>query len=211
MIARGARAIGYWHWHTMHASWETFWGGILPHRFVPGRVYDQIGEFGREIAAAGAAVEGIVPDAGRRPGLLHALAVVLRVPPSDAVARLGSRKQGRPDRAAYERIVYRFYGGLDRAGLEVRMMACRADWWNRTRPSSHRSLPVLVVPALVIADDATTRWLSDYAEAGGHLVLGIRTALLPTRTAGSELTSSLPASPRPRASGTTSSAICWRR
>ncbi len=42
MIARGARAVSYWHWHTMHASWESYWGGILPHSLIPGRVYEQI-------------------------------------------------------------------------------------------------------------------------------------------------------------------------
>jgi beta-galactosidase len=35
--------------------------------------------------------------------------------------------------------------------------------------------PVLVVPGLYLADDATLDWLGAYAHAGGHLVLGPRT------------------------------------
>ena len=37
-------------------------------------------------------------------------------------------------------------------------------------------LPVLIVPGLLVADDALLIWLRDYAAAGGHLVLGPRTA-----------------------------------
>jgi beta-galactosidase len=37
-------------------------------------------------------------------------------------------------------------------------------------------LPVLIVPGLLVADDALLTWLRDYAAAGGHLVLGPRTA-----------------------------------
>ncbi len=37
-------------------------------------------------------------------------------------------------------------------------------------------LPVLIVPGLLVADDAVLIWLRDYAAAGGHLVIGPRTA-----------------------------------
>ena len=37
-------------------------------------------------------------------------------------------------------------------------------------------LPVLIVPGLLVADDALLTWLRDYAAAGGHLVIGPRTA-----------------------------------
>ena len=35
---------------------------------------------------------------------------------------------------------------------------------------------MLIVPGLLVADDALLIWLRDYAAAGGHLVLGPRTA-----------------------------------
>ncbi|MFI6442840.1 beta-galactosidase trimerization domain-containing protein [Streptomyces sp. NPDC050759] len=38
-----------------------------------------------------------------------------------------------------------------------------------------RRHPVLVVPALYVADDGTLDWLAAYAHAGGHLALGPRT------------------------------------
>lgn len=39
-----------------------------------------------------------------------------------------------------------------------------------------RDLPVLLVPALYVASDHLLGWLTQYAKAGGHLVLGPRTA-----------------------------------
>lgn len=174
MIARGARSIAYWHWHTMHASWETYWGGVLPHSFVPGRVYEQIAELGREITAAGAAIEGLVPDAQ--------VGVVFSMPsrwafeyhPPYAAASSDPRKQGEPDRAAYERLVYRLYGGLSRAGLQARIWHAE-QIIEQDAAEVARALPVLVVAGLVVSDDATTAWFNAYVAAGGHLVLGIRT------------------------------------
>jgi hypothetical protein len=31
-VARGARMIEYWHWHTLHFGAETYWGEVLPQR-----------------------------------------------------------------------------------------------------------------------------------------------------------------------------------
>jgi beta-galactosidase len=175
MVARGARAIEYWHWHSMHGSWEAYWSGVLPHSFVPGRVYEQIAALGRELAAAGAAIEGITPDA--QTGLLFSMptrwAFDYHPPLQDPGAR--PEKQGPPDRAAYERIVYRFYGGLERAGHQVRITHA-ADFEEADAAAMAKALPVLVVPGLYLASDALVAKLVAYAKAGGHLVLGIRTA-----------------------------------
>ena len=77
-----------------------------------------------------------------------------------------------PDRGSYDRIFGRFYEGLFGAGLQADVVypqhlgsdaeALVARW------------PVLVVPALYIADDVLLDLLDAYARAGGHLVLGFR-------------------------------------
>ncbi|MGC4154443.1 MAG: beta-galactosidase [Propionicimonas sp.] len=175
LIARGARALGYWHWHTMHASWESSWGGILPHSLRPGRTYAEVARLGREIASVGGAIESLVPDAGV--GLVFSMpsrwAFEFHPPLQDPTA--DPRKQGGPDRAAYERILYRFYGGLSRAGHQVRLW--HSEQLVKQDPAATAAtLPVLVVPALVLVSDRLAAWLRDYATAGGHLVLGVRTA-----------------------------------
>jgi beta-galactosidase len=94
-------------------------------------------------------------------------------PLQDPAAR--ADKQGPPDRAAYERIVYRFYGGLERAGHQIRIMHA-ADFELLDPAALAQQLPTLVVPGLYLASDRLVAGLLAYAEAGGHLVLGIRTA-----------------------------------
>lgn len=175
MIARGARAIEYWHWHTMHGSWEAFWGGVLPHSFAPGRVFEQIAQFGREIRAAGTIVEGLVPDTGI--GLLFSMPTrwAFEFQPPLQKPSATPLNQGEPDREAYERIFYRFYGGLSRAGHQIAIIHAEA-LKSTDAVDLVASTPVLVVPALYLASDALVAHLRDYAAAGGHLVLGVRTA-----------------------------------
>ncbi len=45
-ISRGAAMIEYWHWHTLPYGAETYWGGVLPHSLVPGRVYREVSDLG---------------------------------------------------------------------------------------------------------------------------------------------------------------------
>nr|WP_252515521.1 beta-galactosidase [Pantoea bituminis] len=40
-IANGALMVGYWHWHSIHNSWETYWKGLLSHDLLPNPVYDE--------------------------------------------------------------------------------------------------------------------------------------------------------------------------
>src|SRR6185312_12054902 len=63
LISRGASMIEYWHWHTLHFGAETYWGGVLPHSGVPGRVHDELARLGAEFATAGPLVAGMEPEA----------------------------------------------------------------------------------------------------------------------------------------------------
>ena len=51
LVARGARLVEYWHWHSLHYGAETYWGGILPHSLQPGRIYHELAEVGAELQA----------------------------------------------------------------------------------------------------------------------------------------------------------------
>lgn len=37
--AAGARMVSYWHWHSIHNSFETYWKGLLSHDLMPNPVY----------------------------------------------------------------------------------------------------------------------------------------------------------------------------
>ncbi|GKQ38769.1 beta-galactosidase [Streptomyces sp. A012304] len=174
-VARGARMIEYWQWQTLRFGAETYWGGVLPHSGQPGRTYAELARLGAEFGKAGPLVAGLEPDADIT--LVHSTPskwLMQKYPPL-------ARPDGEPDPAAYHRIVDPFYRGAFDAGRQVRIVHAR----QLHDPSGQREgltpleaasrHPVLVVPALYLAADSTLDWLADYAQVGGHLVLGPRT------------------------------------
>ena len=173
MVARGARMIEYWHWHTLHHGTETYWIGILPHDQQPGRVYEQLSALGVELRTAGDTVAGLEPDA--HVGLLYSNASKWGLAGQPALA-----KGSEPDADSYQHIVEAFYRGAFDAGLGVRILHDTQITGGTTDlldpAEAARDLPVLLVPALYIASDHLLGWLARYAEAGGHLVLGPRSA-----------------------------------
>lgn len=180
MIVRGARMIEYWHWHTLHFGTETYWVGILPHDQRPGRVYEQLAALGAEIKSAEDHLSGLVPDA--TVGLLWSNESMWGLAGQPALAR----DDGSADPGSYQRIVHAFYRGAFEAGAPVRIvhdvqLVEQGDGTRLREPAEVAAeLPVLLVPALYLAGDALLDWLRDYAEAGGHLVLGPRTGYADT-------------------------------
>jgi beta-galactosidase len=78
-----------------------------------------------------------------------------------------------PDARSYDRIFDAFYRGLFEAGLQIGIWTAEQLGDGARATASHR--PVLVVPAFYIARESELAYLKEYAEAGGHLVLGFKT------------------------------------
>ncbi|MFD5161945.1 beta-galactosidase [Streptomyces hawaiiensis] len=175
-VARGARMIEYWQWQTLRFGAETYWGGVLPHSGQPGRTYAEIARLGAEFDKAGPLVAGIEPDAD--------IAMVYSMPSKWLMQKYPplSKPDGAPDPSSYHRVFDPFYRGAFDAGRQVRIVHARQlhDPSGRregmTPEEAVRRHPVLIAPALYVVDDSTVDWLAAYAHAGGHLVLGPRTA-----------------------------------
>lgn len=172
MVARGARSIEYWHWHTLHWGAETYWGGVLPHDQVPGRVFEEIARIGAELKVAEEDLAGLRPDA--QVGMVHSNASRWALEFQPFLAD-GSG----PDPRSYDTVLEAFYRGAFDSGAGVRLVhdaqLCEADRQVADPGDVASALPVLIVPALYVASDHLLDWLCRYAEAGGHLVLGPRT------------------------------------
>ena len=175
MIARGARMIEYWHWHTLPWGSETYWTGVLPHDGVPGRVYEQVAALGNELLKAGDVVDGLTPNAGV--GLLWSNASAWALSYEAPISGADPWSDRNP--AAYGRIAEAFYRGAFEAGVGVRIVhdVQLVDDGDLIAPDVFvRDCPVVLVPGLYVADDALLGWLRRYVGAGGHLVLGPRSA-----------------------------------
>ncbi|MFF4117122.1 beta-galactosidase [Streptomyces sp. NPDC001714] len=175
LVGRGARMIEYWQWQTLRFGAETYWGGVLPHSGRPGRTYRELAALGTDFEAAGPLVAGLEPDAD--------ITIVYSAPSKWLMQKYPplATRDGEPDAAAYHRILDPFYRGAFDAGRQVRIVHARqlhdprGEREGLAPQEAARRHPVLVVPALYIADDGTLDWLAAYARAGGHLVLGPRT------------------------------------
>ncbi|MFI9816366.1 beta-galactosidase [Saccharothrix variisporea] len=168
LVARGARMVEYWHWHTLHFGAETHWGGVLPHSGRPGRVYAEIARLGAEFDTAGGLVAGIEPDSD--------IALAYSMPTRWLMEKYPplATPDGNPDPASYQRIFDPFYRGVFDAGRQARILHARQLHAFTPEAAALRH-PVLIAAGLYLADDETLDWLAAYAHAGGHLVLGPRT------------------------------------
>jgi beta-galactosidase len=168
LLSRGGRMVEYWHWHTLHYGTETYWGGVLPHSQRPGRIYREVSELGAALKALGDGLDDYVPDGD-----------VLLLYSTDTKWSFEfypplALRNGQPDPAAYLRIFDAYYQGLSEAGAQVRVQHVRR-FLERPVDELVRDHPVLVAPALYVVGDEVLELLRAYAEAGGHLVVGIRT------------------------------------
>jgi beta-galactosidase len=174
LVARGARMIEYWHWQTLPAGTETWWGGVLPHSRVPGRAFREISRIGADFRAAGSAFEGAVPEAD----------ITILYDSDSKFALSGfSAPFSAPgqyfDPDSYRRIIAAFHRGAFDAGRQVRLIRPQQLFPSRgagltTPETAALEHPVLLVPAFYTVSNDELEWLDAYAAAGGHLVLGPR-------------------------------------
>ncbi|NEB03476.1 beta-galactosidase [Streptomyces sp. SID13726] len=181
LVARGARMIEYWQWHSMHTGIEMHYAGVLPHDLRPGRVYEEVARIGTELKRAGASVADLRPDADV--GLMYSVpskwALAFQPPwtPSGPYSFFARVER------AYDRMVGTWARGAFDAAVSTRIIHERQVVLDGDGPAENladpaalaRELPVLLVPALYAASDLLLDWLTAYAETGGHLVIGVRT------------------------------------
>ena len=171
-MARGARLIEYWQWNTLPFGAETYWGGVLPHSGVPGRVYREIARIGHELREAGGAFATAEPD--------FDIAVLYDSDSKFALSTQGPlRGDSLIDPDSYRHIVAAFSRGIFDAKRQQRLV--RPQHLLPSRGGEHDAAhaaaryPVLIAAAFYTAADEDLDFLIDYARAGGHLVVGPRT------------------------------------
>ena len=168
LVARGARMVEYWHWHSIHFGNEMYWLGVLNHDGEPGRCYAEVQRIAGELAQAGDAVVDLVPDADV--GLLYSLESKWAMEFQPA-----ARRRGRPGARSrllrpHRRPLLR--GPVRRGRPGGRRLSPAASATTPRRSSS--AGPSCSPPGSTSPSDELLDRLDAYARAGGHLVLGIR-------------------------------------
>lgn len=164
-LASGADGVMYWHWHSIHHSFETYWKGLLSHDLEPNPTYEESGVVGREWAAHGAS-------------LLHLrkrnrVAIMVS---NEALTALNwfALETGFIDgvfRASigYNDVLRWVYDAVFALNVEVDFVHAESTGLDR--------YALIVTPALYSAPEATLSRLRDYVAGGGRLLSTFRTAV----------------------------------
>ena len=164
MASTGANMVEYWHWHSLHYGQETYWKGVLAHDLEPGRAYAEVARTAHELQRIGPRIVDL--QASHPVALLYSndsrraigyMPFLVAQPPGDMP---WSRPGG------YELELRRLYGALYRLNVGVDFVF--------PETANLSEYKVVVVPPLYVAGDAVLTRLVDYARAGGHLVLTLK-------------------------------------
>ncbi|MBD2867440.1 beta-galactosidase [Paenibacillus arenilitoris] len=159
-LASGANMVAYWHWHSIHNSFETYWKGLLSHDFKPNPVYNEAKTIGADFARLSGDLLNLKKS--------NLVAVMVS---NEALTAMEWFKL--PDGRTYNDVVRALYDELFKMNVECDFI----------QPSSDRlnAYKLIVVPALyAVADDCLER-LNDYVRGGGHVVYSFKSGFADER------------------------------
>lgn len=154
-IASGANMVSYWHWHSIHNSFETYWKGLLSHDLQPNPVYNEAKTVGADFAR----LSNELVD-------LHKRNKVAMLVSNEALTAIEWFKF--PDGSNYNDIVRWMYDELFRLNVECDMLSPYVTEQELER------YDVIVVPGLYAASDSLLHMLNTYVEKGGHVVYSFK-------------------------------------
>lgn len=159
-LASGANMVEYWHWHSIHNSFETYWKGLLSHDFKENDTYRSAKVIGKEFAELGSHLVNLKKH--NKVGFLvsNEAQTALDWFPIDGTAGGGGA-------CKYNDVVRYVYDQLYKLNVECDFL------WPETE--SFDQYDLLVVPALYAAPESLLQKINDYVAAGGHLFTTFKT------------------------------------
>lgn len=148
-LASGANMVAYWHWHSIHNSFETYWKGLLSHDLKPNPVYNEATTVGADFARLSDKLVNLKKQ--------NQVAVMVS---NEALSAMEWFKL--PDGKIYNDVVRALYDELYKLNVEVDFI----------QPSFDRldEYKLIIVPALYAAATADLERLNAYVSGGGHVV-----------------------------------------
>ena len=154
-VGHGADTVSYWQWRSALNGQEQYHGTIVGPDGAPVPLYEEVAQIGREFAKASPVFAGTSPKS--EVAILHSY---------DSRWAINWQKHNKNYDPVNEIVSY--YGPL-------RAISQSIDIVPPTAPLSDYKL--VVVPGLNVLSDAAAKNLIAYAQNGGHLVLGQRSAM----------------------------------
>nr|WP_154959404.1 beta-galactosidase [Paenibacillus xylanexedens] len=154
-LASGANMVAYWHWHSLHNSFETYWKGLLSHDFEPNPVYNEAKTIGRDFARLSPKLVNLKKT--------NRVAVLFSNEALTSIKWFGFNFTSDKN---YNDVVRWMYDELYKMNIGCDLIDPSVE--------SYADYDVLVVPALYAASDALLEKLNQFVQDGGHIVYSFK-------------------------------------
>ncbi|MDD7390289.1 MAG: beta-galactosidase [Lachnospiraceae bacterium] len=160
-LASGSNSVMYWHWHSIHNSFETYWKGLLSHDFEENAAYREACVIGREFSKLGSHLVNLKKN--------NEAAILVSNEALTALKWFGIEATAAGNSGiGYNDVVRRLYDALYRMNIECDFIWPESENLNRYK--------AIFVPALYAAPDSLLEKLKQYTADGGTLVATFKTA-----------------------------------
>lgn len=156
-VASGANMVEYWHWHSIHNSFETYWKGLLSHDFKENDTYREAKIIGKEFAEIGSHLVNLKKK--------NKVAVLVS---NEALTALEWFPIGGREKPDYNDVVRYVYDQLYQLNVECDLI------WPETEELGEYDF--IVIPALYAASEELLGRIDQYVKNGGHVFATFKTA-----------------------------------
>lgn len=160
-LASGANSVMYWHWHSIHNSFETYWRGLLSHDMQENAPYREACIIGNEFSRLGSHLVNLKKK--------NEVAILVSNEALTALKWFGIEATAAGDHGiGYNDVVRWLYDTLFKMNVE-----CDFVWPESDNLDQYKAI---FVPALYAAPDELLEKLKQYTTNGGTLVATFKTA-----------------------------------
>ncbi len=162
-LASGALGVEYWHWHSIHNSFETYWKGVLSHDMEENEVYREAMTIGADFKRLSPYLDGVKKK--------NQIALVVDNVSQTALKYFPIGDQDHTslgEHLSYNDVVRTYYDALYEQNMECDVIDVQA------LPDKINNYKMLVTPALYCASDETIALLRQFVAEGGVLVASFK-------------------------------------
>ena len=160
-LASGSNSVMYWHWHSIHNSFETYWKGLLSHDMQENAPYREACIMGKEFSEIGSHLVNLKKK--------NDVAILVSNEALTALKWFGIEATAAGNNGiGYNDVVRWIYDALYQMNIE-----CDFVWPESDNLEQYKAI---FVPALYAAPDELLERLKQYVADGGTLVATFKTA-----------------------------------
>lgn len=156
-LASGANMVGYWHWHSIHNSAETYWKGLLSHDFEPNPTYLEAQTIGKDFNRLNDKLVNLKKN--------NDVAILFS---NEALSAFNAFSFGWGAKEKYNDILRPYYDALYKMNIGVDFIDPSVNF--SFGEKDFGKYKMIIVPALYAASDDLMNRLKQFVKVGGHVV-----------------------------------------